>query len=65
MASKLFTLLKPIGLGIKLGFIHCNTHIAHMFYRVFAHPRYFLGGHRPSETSILTNLSKVFYFTLI
>jgi len=26
-----------------------------MFYKVVAHPRYFLGGHRPSETSILTN----------
>jgi len=28
-----------------------------MFHKVIAHPRYFLGGHRPSETSILTSLS--------
>ena len=28
-----------------------------MFYKAIAHLRYFLGGHRPSETSILTNLS--------
>ena len=27
-----------------------------MFYKAIAHPRYFLGGHRPSETSILTIL---------
>lgn len=46
---------------IKLSFIHYNTHIAHMFYKVIAHLRYFLGGHRPSETSILTNLNKEKY----
>ena len=35
--------------------IHYNTHVAHTFYKIFEHLRYFLGGHRPSETSILTN----------
>ena len=35
--------------------IHYNARINHMLYKVFAHPRYFLGGHRPSETSILTS----------
>jgi len=28
-----------------------------MFRKVIAHPRYFIGGHRPSETSILTILN--------
>jgi hypothetical protein len=36
-----------------------------MFYKAIAHPRYFLGGHRPSETSILTNLSSYISFTLL
>jgi len=27
-----------------------------MLHKVIAHPRYFLGGHRPSETSILAIL---------
>jgi len=31
-----------------------------MFQKVIAHPRYFLGGHRPSETSILTSLEQTF-----
>jgi hypothetical protein len=33
-----------------------------MFRKVFAHPRYFLGGHRPSETSILTSLDMESFF---
>ena len=33
-----------------------------MLYKVIAHPRYFLGGHRPSETSILTTWS---FFRLV
>jgi len=28
-----------------------------MFRKAIAHPRYFIGGHRPSETSILTSLN--------
>ena len=36
--------------------IHYNTHVAHTFYKIFEHLRYFLGGHRPSETSILAIL---------
>ena len=60
MTGKFFTLIKPIGLIIKLSLIHCNDHIAYMFYKVFVHPRYFLGGHRPSETSILTILSTTY-----
>jgi hypothetical protein len=24
------------------------------YFKLYAHPRYFLGGHRPSETGILT-----------
>jgi len=32
-----------------------------MFYKVIAHLRYFLGGHRPSETSILANLNKILH----
>jgi len=40
--------------------IHYNARINHMLYKVFAHPRYFLGGHRPSETSILTILNLAF-----
>ena len=35
-----------------------------MFYKVIAHPRYFLGGHRPSETSILT-ISYIYYNRLL
>jgi len=30
-----------------------------MLHKVIAHPRYFLGGHRPSETSILTILDRI------
>jgi len=44
---------------IKLSFIHYNTRIAHMLHKAIAHPRYFLGGHRPSETSILTSLDRI------
>jgi len=36
-----------------------------MFYKAIAHLRYFLGGHRPSETSILTNLSIYKSFMLL
>ena len=42
--------------------IHYNTHVAHTFYKIFEHLRYFLGGHRPSETSILTNSNKYSFF---
>jgi len=52
--KKTLTLGKLVSLPIKLNFIHYNNHIAHMFRKAIAHPRYFLGGHRPSETSILT-----------
>ena len=52
--KKTLTLRKFVNLLIKLNFIHYNNHIAHMFCKAIAHPRYFLGGHRPSETSILT-----------
>ena len=51
--KKTLTLGKLVSLPIKLNFIHYNNHIAHMFRKAIAHPRYFLGGHRPSETSIL------------
>ena len=44
--------------------IHYNTHVAHTFYKIFEHLRYFLGGHRPSETSILTVWSFFIYVTL-
>jgi len=58
MAGKIkFTLKKLVSFLIRLNFIHYNNHIAHMFHTVIAHPRYFLGGHRPSKTSILTTLS--------
>ena len=55
--KKTLTLGKLVSLPIKLNFIHYNNHIAHMFRKVIAHPRYFIGGHRPSETSILTILN--------
>ena len=61
MAGENFTFKKFVNFLIKLNFnkIHYNTHIAHMFYKVIAHPRYFLGGYRPSKTSILTKLTKL------
>jgi len=64
VGNKIITLCKPVGLQIRLDLIHYNDHIARMFYPVITHPRYFLGGHRPSETSILTNLSTHIYYTL-
>jgi hypothetical protein len=57
MTGKSFTLKKFVNFLIRLSLIHYNTRIAHMLYKVFVHLRYFLGGHRPSETSILTNLN--------
>lgn len=33
-----------------------------MLHKAIAHPRYFLGGHRPSETSILAILD---YFHIV
>ena len=36
-----------------------------MLQKVVAHPRYFLGGHRPSETSILTILNLTYNKFLI
>ena len=56
--EKTLTLSKLVSLLIKLNLIHYNNHIAHMFCKAIAHPRYFLGGHRPSETSILTILNQ-------
>ena len=35
-----------------------------MFEKAVAHLRYFLGGHRPSETSILTQLQLKFSYYL-
>ena len=58
MAGQLYqlSLFKYVYLKIKLNITHYSTRIKICFIKPFAHPRYFLGGHRPSETSILTIL---------
>ena len=51
--------LKLVSFKIKFCFIHYNNRIRQVILnKIFAHPRYFLEGRRPSETGIFANFVK-------